>query len=177
MWLPEQALTDPDGKTRAVPSCRVWGTAQTTKMTRPDFILGRMCLTLTLSLDTRRNGASEPCGFVGRGQQQRRGKKRINRSGCVLHLITRSSQLFPFKSGQKTTMVRGSVSTYRLRSDHLETYLRTLFPGYRYFDIQLSVDGKEFYTFETPKALTRGQVEYIDEYVRLNSDDADFLGG
>ncbi|KAH6857127.1 hypothetical protein B0I37DRAFT_412993 [Chaetomium sp. MPI-CAGE-AT-0009] len=74
-------------------------------------------------------------------------------------------------------MVRGSVSTYRLRSDLLEEYLRTQFPGYRYFNIQLSVDGKEFYTFETPKALTRRQVEYIDEYVRLNSDDADFLGG
>lgn len=115
-------------------------------------------------------------------------------------------------------MVRGSISTYRLRSDLLESYLRTQFPGYRYFDIhvrprhallflraganapaQLSVDGKEFYTFETPMALTRvsqlrlnrqaamgsvdlphepqSQIEYIDEYVRLNSDDADFLGG
>lgn len=117
-------------------------------------------------------------------------------------------------------MVRGSISTYRLRSDLLESYLRTQFPGYtnRDFNIhvrpchallffrvganapaQLSVDGKEFYTFETPIALTRvsqlrlnrqaamgrvdlphepqSQIEYIDEYVRLNGDDADFLGG
>ncbi|EAQ88574.1 predicted protein [Chaetomium globosum CBS 148.51] len=68
-------------------------------------------------------------------------------------------------------MVRGSVSTYRLRSDLLEDYLRTQFPGYRYFDIQVAV-GRADFSWEP-----QSQIEYIDEYVRLNSDDADFLGG
>ncbi|KAL2182098.1 uncharacterized protein P884DRAFT_215970 [Thermothelomyces heterothallicus CBS 202.75] len=73
-------------------------------------------------------------------------------------------------------MVRGSVSTYRLRSDHLEEYLKSQFRGYEKFDVQLSADGKEFYTFNTPSALTEEQLKYIDEHVRLkHDDDADFL--
>jgi hypothetical protein len=74
-------------------------------------------------------------------------------------------------------MVRGKISTYRLRSDLLEDYLHTVFPGYNPGDFnvqvgalllhraecdegadahaQLSADGKEFYTFDTPTALTK----------------------
>jgi hypothetical protein len=74
-------------------------------------------------------------------------------------------------------MVQGKISTYRLRSDLLETYLQSQFPSYspRDFNVQvgalllhraecdegadahaqLSADGKEFYTFDTPTALTK----------------------
>ncbi|KAH6631273.1 hypothetical protein F5144DRAFT_570533 [Chaetomium tenue] len=78
---------------------------------------------------------------------------------------------------QAVCLISSLPSRNRLRSDLLEGYLRREFPGYKDFDIQvrplrpsrsysssgrvlivraqLSVDGKEFYTFETPKALTR----------------------
>lgn len=77
-------------------------------------------------------------------------------------------------------MARGSISTYRLRSDLLEAYFRSQFPGHRNFNVQvgalllttllfhrternsgtdahvqLSVDGRELYTFDTPTALTK----------------------
>jgi hypothetical protein len=72
-------------------------------------------------------------------------------------------------------MVRGKISTYRLRSDLLKEYLQSEFPNFKDFNVQvgallfhraecdegadnhaqLSADGKEFYTFDTPEALTK----------------------
>ncbi|KAK5658135.1 hypothetical protein OQA88_2107 [Cercophora sp. LCS_1] len=75
--------------------------------------------------------------------------------------------------------VQGRVRTYRLMANDLDKYLRSQFPGYDTwnFRVQLSADGKEFYTFETPKALTPKQLKYIDENVALRPPDEepDFL--
>ncbi|KAG7292037.1 hypothetical protein NEMBOFW57_002068 [Staphylotrichum longicolle] len=73
-------------------------------------------------------------------------------------------------------MVQGSTPTYRLRADLLEDYLRTQFPGHTAFNVQLSADGKQLYTFDTPSALTQAQQVEIDENVRLKpEDDMGFL--
>jgi hypothetical protein len=53
--------------------------------------------------------------------------------------------------------IRNSISTYRLRKDLLENYLKSQFTDEKkeYFDVHLSEDGKEFWIFYTPKELTR----------------------
>ncbi|KAK0714742.1 hypothetical protein B0H67DRAFT_578970 [Lasiosphaeris hirsuta] len=76
----------------------------------------------------------------------------------------------------RPTMVQGSISTYRLRKDLLEKYLKSEFPKHADFKIDLSKDGREFWVFETPEALTKKQKDYIDDHVRLSSNDGtDFL--
>jgi hypothetical protein len=91
-----------------------------------------------------------------------------------------SSRLFPpSRQTDRADMVQGKISTYRLRSDLLEEYLQSQFPSYKNFNVQvgallfhraeceegadthaqLSADGKEFYTFDTPEALTEVRLD------------------
>ncbi|KAK3345901.1 hypothetical protein B0T25DRAFT_461778 [Lasiosphaeria hispida] len=74
---------------------------------------------------------------------------------------------------QGSSPVRDSISTYRLRKDLLQDYLKSEFPKHKDFKISLSEDGKEFWVFETPKALTKKQKDHIDEHVRLPSSSND----
>ncbi|KAK0619551.1 hypothetical protein B0T14DRAFT_566391 [Immersiella caudata] len=74
---------------------------------------------------------------------------------------------------------RNSISTYRLRKDLLENYLKSQFTDEKkeYFDVHLSEDGKEFWIFYTPKTLTQKQKRDIEENVRLKSseEESEFL--
>ncbi|KAK0652663.1 hypothetical protein B0T16DRAFT_455009 [Cercophora newfieldiana] len=74
---------------------------------------------------------------------------------------------------------RNSISTYRLRKDRLEDYLKSQFSEYtkKHFNVHLSEDGKEFWIFYTPKALTTSQSSYIEDHVRLkpSHEEEDFL--
>ncbi|KAK4450294.1 hypothetical protein QBC34DRAFT_437543 [Podospora aff. communis PSN243] len=75
--------------------------------------------------------------------------------------------------------IRNSISTYRLRKDLLENYLKSQFTDEKkeYFDVHLSEDGKEFWIFYTPKELTRRQKNEIEENVRLkpSQEESEFL--
>ncbi|GAB1319453.1 hypothetical protein MFIFM68171_09663 [Madurella fahalii] len=74
-------------------------------------------------------------------------------------------------------MVQDSFSTYRLRADALEEYLRKVFPEHADFKVKLSADGREFYTFDVPQPLTKTQRDEIEDKVRWKppSEDEAFL--
>ncbi|KAK3324954.1 hypothetical protein B0H66DRAFT_547158 [Apodospora peruviana] len=61
------------------------------------------------------------------------------------------------------------VSTYRLRMEELERYLRYLFPGYASFNIQLSANNR-FWVFKVPRALTRDEKAEIHNNLRESYD-------
>ncbi|KAK3358384.1 hypothetical protein B0T24DRAFT_644170 [Lasiosphaeria ovina] len=62
--------------------------------------------------------------------------------------------------------VQNKIKTYRLREDDLKKYLKTQFPLCENFNVQLSQDGVEFWTFETPSPMTKAQMDQIDKEVR-----------
>ena len=72
----------------------------------------------------------------------------------------------PLQPAVSTGLVQ-TISTYRLRKDRLEEFLRKQFPDHPNFNVKLSEDGSEYWAFEAPRMLTEAEVREINDNVRV----------